>query len=314
MLRKEEEERREQAMSSKRKRMKQDLEEKIKALSEKHGHGLDDTASSVASSSSIRKRRRQQQQQQAFDNLKRDGMKRRQEFATNQSVMEEKIRMKDLAKQKDILQNRQVRIKWSRKKLGGQSEEMLAKLCKRFGQVENVELIGNKGNAALVTFLEESSCGPCVEFYKTSDELRANFVGKRRRKEQDEEEHRPDHYHDNLNIPSSTADDVLHRHDRDRESVMERKLRQAAEREALLRRMQMGEEWSDDNIEEGGKEGTRNNTTQKRQRVSNRMALLFPPQFPSSSSCRKPIERLQELEQTMLKGLLRPEQIADMQV
>ena len=46
--------------------------------------------------------------------------------------------------------------------------------------MEEVELIGGKGNAALVTFREESSCARCVERYADSSEMRATFVGKKR--------------------------------------------------------------------------------------------------------------------------------------
>jgi len=293
MLRKEEEARREQAMSSNRKRMKQDLEEKIRALSGKNVSGSKDEQTHGAT------------HPQNYDNLKREGMRRREEFGMSQSELEKNIQTKDYQRQHrrktEELQNRQVRIKWSRKKLGGQSEEMLVKLLQRFGQVENVELIGNKGNAALVTFQNESSCDPCVDFYKTSDELRANFVGKRRKRNNEED-------HDEDDTFLSSGDALLHRR-RDRESVMERKLRQAAEREALLRKMEMGDEWSDDNDDLHGK---------RKQRVSNSdRGYPFPPSFPpssSSSSCNTPIERLQELEKTLLKGLLTVEQIAEMQV
>jgi DnaJ-class molecular chaperone with C-terminal Zn finger domain len=306
LLRKEEEERREQAMSSKRRRMKQDLEEKIRALSGQKRSGVNDKNKNV---------------DETFEHLKRDGMKRRQEFGTSQSAMEEKIRMKEFQKQKDyLLQNRQVRIKWSRKKLGGQSEDMLAKLLQRFGPVESVELIGDRGNSALVTFQNESSCDSCVDFYKTSDELRAHFVGKKRRqREEEKEEENDDERHAYVSM-------LHHRSsDRDRESVMERKLRQAAEREALLRKMEMGEEWGDDddNVDidnddnDHGKE--RSASANKKHRVSSSSTTTigqqFPPPFPPcTSSCRGPIEKLQELERTLLKDLLSVEQIAEMQV
>lgn len=305
LSRKEEEERREQAMSSKRRRMKQDLEEKIRALSsgQKRG-GVNEKNKNV---------------DETFENLKRDGMKRRQEFGTSQSAMEEKIRMKEFQNQKDhLLQNRQVRIKWSRKKLGGQSEDMLAKLLQRFGPVENVELIGDKGNSALVTFQSESSCDSCVDCYKTSDELRAHFVGKKRRQREEEKEEENDDDERDAYVS------MLHRRssDHDRESVMERKLRQAAEREALLRKMEMGEEWGDDddNVDtndddDHGKE--RSASAKKKHRVSSSTTIgqQFPPPFPPcASSCREPIEKLQELERTLLKDLLSVDQIAEMQV
>ena len=49
------------------------------------------------------------------------------------------------------LERRQVRVKWSRSKVGkSHSEHSLADELSKFGVVEGVELIGSKGNAALV--------------------------------------------------------------------------------------------------------------------------------------------------------------------
>eukprot|EP00957_Ditylum_brightwellii_P104318 7946094-Ditylum_brightwellii.AAC.1 len=49
--------------------------------------------------------------------------------------------------------------------------------------MEDVELLGAKGNAALVTFANASSCLPCVEEYLDSDAMRAMFVGARKKDE-----------------------------------------------------------------------------------------------------------------------------------
>ena len=48
------------------------------------------------------------------------------------------------------------------------------------GGVESVELIGAKGNQALVTFADGSSCVKCDDAFRTSETMRATFVGRRK--------------------------------------------------------------------------------------------------------------------------------------
>jgi curved DNA-binding protein CbpA len=285
-LRKQEEERRDAAMSSKRKRMRNDLESKIQNLKTDAGGGagVDDG---------------REEESQGYQDLKRDGVRMREEFGQRTRTAEEKLAARARKKQKSQLENRQVRVKWSRKKMGGQSDEMIAKLMKRFGAVAHVEFIGAKGNSALVTFQDDSSCKPCVAFYLHSDELRASYVNVEKRKGEEG------------SIPLT---DTLNR-DRDRESVEERKLRQAAEREVLLRNMELGEE----NDQE--ESGFRGNKEMKDDGVSSKKLLhLFPPTFPAckqptlDGSLPSPLERLQLLEREILQGLLSSSEIEDIQI
>lgn len=84
------------------------------------------------------------------------------------------------------LENRQVRLKWSRKRISvSPSEASIASELKRFGNIEAVDLLGAKGNMALVTFSDPSSCGPCVEAYSMSSEMRAHLVGNRRQRDEE---------------------------------------------------------------------------------------------------------------------------------
>jgi DnaJ family protein C protein 17 len=287
-LRKQEEERRDAAMSSKRKRMRHDLESKIQNLKTDAGGGagagVDDG---------------REEESQGYQDLKRDGVRMREEFGQRTRTAEEKLAARARKKQKSQLENRQVRVKWSRKKMGGQSDEMIAKLMKRFGALAHVELIGAKGNSALVTFQDDSSCKPCVDFYLHSDELRASYVNVEKRKDEEG------------SIPLT---DTLNR-DRDRESVEERKLRQAAEREVLLRNMELGEE---NDQEESGFQG--NKEMKDDGLSSKKLSHLFPPTFPAckqptlDGSLPSPLERLQLLEREILQGLLSSREIEDIQI
>ena len=40
-----------------------------------------------------------------------------------------------------------------------------------------MEFLGKKGNQAMVTFRDASSCRPCVDAFRDSKEMRAKFVG-----------------------------------------------------------------------------------------------------------------------------------------
>jgi DnaJ homolog subfamily C member 17 len=272
ILRKEDDQRREEQMGSQRRKMKKDLEDKINQLKRTSDN-------------------RMQSKDTAFDDLKTSGKRMRESYSDRWLQEEERRSYEQRKRRKDEIEDRQVRVKWSRKKIGGQSEDSLAKLLERFGTIEEVELIGSKGNAALVTFADASSCQTCVDAYLHSDELRATYLGAR--KQQADKAENDDDVSDFLR--SSL------KRERDRESVEERKLRQAAEREAILRSMEMGNvNKSHEQLHEG------------LQKV--KKSVVFPPSLPQcTSELLSSIERLEQAENEILKGLLSSDDIKFMQ-
>ncbi len=282
VLRKEQEKARDAAMSSRRKRMRDDLENKIRNLQKTSDIG--------------------RTPEDDIEDLKRDGRRMQEEFGKGERTAEEKFAARERKVRKAKLENRQVRVKWSRKKMGGQSDHMISKLLSKFGEVEFVELIGSKGNAALVTFVNASSCKPCVDFYLNNQEMRATYVGKRKHEEDAEQ-----------GIPVES----LHR-DRDRESVEERHLRQAAEREVLLRNMEMeGEaEVGNGSIQDSVGEETATKHSSKREPSRH---SLFPPPFPhcekdEDNTMPSYLDRLQKMEKTLLIGIISSEEIKEMEL
>jgi DnaJ homolog subfamily C member 17 len=186
------------------------------------------------------------------------------------------------------LQERQIRLKWSRKKLkaaghASPSEDSIAKMIfQSCGSVEGVQMIGAKGNVALVTFHEESSCKKAVEAYATSDIWRATYVSKVKQREQDEDVTTPAQ-------PQSWQ--------RGREDVRDWKIRQAAEREALLRRMEQDE---DDGTARLQTTGT---------------ARPFPPPFPNDySTFTLPLDKLEKAEEMLLQGIVSDQSIQRMKI
>jgi DnaJ family protein C protein 17 len=284
VLRKEQEKARDAAMSSRRKRMRDDLESKIRNLS-RTDHDVGESA------------------EDEVEELKRDGKRMQEEFRKSERTAEERVAARERKKRKTTRENRQVRVKWSRKKMGGQSDDMIRKLLSRFGEVESVELIGSKGNAALATFVDASSCKPCVDFYSNSQELRATYVGKRK----DEEDMGFDFPKEPVNLQ------------RDRESVEERNLRQAAEREVLLRKMEMEDENHDHDIPISKQNETQKEKDSSRSAKQSSASSLFPPTLPpcklhEQSTMPTFLERLQSLEKKLLAGILSPEAIKEMEI
>ena len=275
----EEDKKREEQMGTRRKNMRDDLQDRINREMAKKNKSSS-TPSQYADVDDH------------MDGLKKAGKRMREAYSEKRQSEEQRGVHREHKKQKHELQNRQVRVKWSRAKMGGQSDHMIAKLLSsQFGEVEHVELIGRKGNAALVTFSNSRSCKPCVDAYLRSDEMRATYIGKRK----DDE----DRMNDDI-------DGIFHNstsRERDRESVEERKLRQEAEREKMLR--QMEDEKYDDKI--GSKSSDR--TSKRKEEKKRKHKSLFPPLFPSVEANKlgeRPsyFERLEQMERIILKDLI----------
>lgn len=296
-IRRETEAVRDRQMSDRRKRMREELKEKeLQAQQEAEG-----------STRARKQQKKDKQEKEVVDQLRREGLKRREEQANRNAEKElERELRKERKERRDFLEERQVRLKWDRKKIKiSPSEHSIATLLSEFGAVETVEFLGKKGNQALVTFEHVSSCRPCVDAYATSKAMRAKFVGQRKDHEEEEEE---EDSREQENEPLTTRVS----HSRDAETLEERRLRQAAEREALLREMQ----------QDGGVEPVERNQTSaeefpsKAKSSSRKTADLgrtipFPIPFPDSDKLRdlSPAKKLEMLEDDILGDLVTPMQL-----
>jgi hypothetical protein len=119
-------------------------------------------------------------------------------------------------------------VKWSRKKVS-HGDDTLAALFSQYGHVTAVELTGGKGNAALVTFDSPAAAAAAAAANSTGDTLRATRVS------------------GGFTIPSHTDSSASSGWaaqasgcvtDTDFESVVMGRMRQAAERDRLIREMQ----------------------------------------------------------------------------
>ena len=283
---------REQQMSAKRRRMKEQLTRQEKDANRKpHEHSRE---SDVSSSSTASKKRNH------VEELRRQGKKMRETYATNQQQAATKIHENQQPVEgSSSLQDRQIRLKWSRKRMKiSPSEHDISKLMEQFGTVEQVEMLGSKANMALVTFHEASSCTPCVEAYLDSEEMRASYVGPRKEEEERMKIQKEQRTH-LQQYNRATAQ-------KDHESVGDYKLRHAAEREKILRQL---EEQSDNNESNDVWETSRSSKGIPKVSSSSEMHKPFPPQFPSDTEyqkCQSPHDKLLLAEERILSALLSP--------
>ena len=322
-LRREEDAKREQSMSDRRKRMREELAAKERdAAGSKKRPRASGTSQAAAPLT---------EEEEMMERLRRKGKEMRDTYAAKAASDEAVQRARRKMDATERLERRQVRVKWSRSKVGkSHSEHSLADVLSKFGVVAEVELLGSKGNAALVTFADETSCRPCVDFYADSDVMRATFVGRRK----EEEGRRPIGV-----IGGMSGDGAVHAghgaatsaayrasQNRDAESVEERKIRQAAEREQLQRQMELEEEGAngDERKSEGHQtEDVTSTTSSGRSSAPNgamgdsekpkskrwSQSEDFPPPFPllAEEKDLSPLERLEQFESKVLGTLLDPE-------
>lgn len=141
------------------------------------------------------------------------------------------------------LEERTVRVKWSTKK-ESHSDHTLDVLFSRFGLVESVSIEEGTGNRALVTFASAPCADAAVAAYRDSETMRASFVGKRRPKRSAFAPRRQTmspfpqrHTLDEGLGGGGEREHTTVNSFRDRESLVMMKLRQEAERQALIRKM-----------------------------------------------------------------------------
>eukprot|EP01084_Bolivina_argentea_P174619 302459_1 len=145
--------------------------------------------------------------------------------ATRKAVFDSKEREAKSNKTKqDIeeLEGRQIRVKWKRK-VHIHGDDTLASIFSKLGEVEEVQLYGDKGNAAIVTFSVASSAKAAVEACNNSEDsssMRVTLVAERKRARNAIPEVRK------TKLQSETT--VSHK---DYESISMMKVRQAAERQ-----------------------------------------------------------------------------------
>ena len=274
-----EEEQRERTMSVRRKRMRDELtmRESIAKASV--------TSSSVSTPAGGATS--QQGDRFDIDRLRREGERLREEYSKREAEVDVARQQRvafERASQKLAKEDRQIRLKWSRKKVVGGSHtiQSLTSIMSDFGKVEGVELLGSKGNAALITFVDEKSCKPCVDAYRTSETMRATFMG-RRKMDDTRHDGAPDEEVTMGSRPSN-------------ENPKEQNLRRAAERERLMRQMEM---------EESGVVGDTNDKRDRWDSIAPPERTSFPPDLPHEpgDETLTPFQILEKYERIIFESI-----------
>jgi len=278
-LRQQTEAAREKGMSENRKRMRAELHRQEQA----HRDAAAGATGSTTSNQSSHKKAKSSAADNKAD-LERQGRELREQYAAK-AAAEASREQQQKAAEREL---RQIRLKWSRKKLkqsgaSSPSEHSIAKQLSQFGTVEAVQMIGSKGNVALVTFAQDDdSADLCVQAYAMSEIWRASHLNKMKQQKHEEADNDP-----GLATATATGANIT----RDRENVDDWKLRQAAERERLMREM----EDEDQGSSSKPKEATLKPTN------------VFPPCFPSTADFQAkqtPFKKLELAEQLILGAML----------
>jgi DnaJ homolog subfamily C member 17 len=307
---------REETMSIHRKRMKQELEQREEQArqlqqqqqQQQQQHHQQPTPITGKTASTFNDKH---DDAAHLHGLQKQGQAMREEFTkkhtTSMAQKEQQVRQQQLW----ALQSRQVRIKWSRKKIQpSPSEHTIAiDFTTQFGTVELVEMLGTKGNAALVTFVNATSVTPCVQYYQSSNIMRATYVGHRIEQEENEERHK-------INVTN---------HHHDFNDSYDWHIRREAERERIVRQMEKEEEEEEGEANEEHEYDNKNNLNNNRtvhdkdddntgataQRIhsfsSTKATTKFPPQFPNTDEYQQysmPLDKLEYAESLLLAGFV----------
>jgi len=172
-------------MDVRRKRMREELEEKLGAQPPRPNSGSNGSSSSGSGSSSSSSSSSSSNSSSGagidLDRLRKEGASLR-EATAREAEMREEQRLHELAEKKKAAEHEQwlkaaanqIKVKWKRSRQS-HSDETLYQLFKEHGAVESVVLVGDKGNAALVTFAEYASARRAVEAYAGSTEYRVTL-------------------------------------------------------------------------------------------------------------------------------------------
>lgn len=160
-------------MDIRRKRMRDDLDELLRKGTDKNTNlGVNNDA------------KNQKNVAADIDRLRREGASLREAVARD-AESKEAYRTDGVNKERKAREKKeeaggglcQIKVKWKR---SGQShsDESLAQLFKKFGDVEAVTMLGDKGNSAAVLFSNEVSASNAVIEYAASTEYRVTIPAK----------------------------------------------------------------------------------------------------------------------------------------
>lgn len=163
------EEERLKGMDANRKRFRDQLDEKIKSEQNKQRRDPSEVLKQELKKSSkvldeMRKKNANMMQKSAEEEHKRQAQKEESYFKYRENLADELSNKK-----------RQLKVKW-RKSAESESDHSLYMLFKQFGEVEEVELVKNKGTSAIVTFASDTAAELAINHFRDSNDYRVSYL------------------------------------------------------------------------------------------------------------------------------------------
>eukprot|EP01041_Mallomonas_annulata_P001709 gene1709-3310_t len=169
MKRKEYDSQRNKNMNDKRKKMRDELETRMKNAN-----------IPVSLSKEEEEKFRRKQQADAVERLRRENQSR-METSTYEAQQKAQKTEEFLNHRKQMshdsagIINNQIKVKW-RKSKQSHSDDSLYRLFGVYGSIEDVSFTGDKGSTAIITYSNEISAKSAVDAYETSEDYRVSFI------------------------------------------------------------------------------------------------------------------------------------------
>lgn len=233
--RKEYDERRYQNMDSRRKRMREELEErlgKVQKPAQTQQNGAPTFSGSDNTHQSDKKRKKAE-----LDRIRKDGLARMQE-ATMKQQKEHSVSIEEISRklrERELEQSKQqgedvqlqIKVKWKRSS-DSHSDDSLASLFREFGPIDDISILPGKGASAVITFSSPNSAAAAVKAFEKSTTFRVSVYGEPKKASIFTHVYAPSHS-TNQNPHFSNNSTV--------ESDLMKEVKRTMEREALLQEL-----------------------------------------------------------------------------
>mmetsp|Transcript_26369 Transcript_26369/g.34660 ORF Transcript_26369/g.34660 Transcript_26369/m.34660 type:complete len:319 (+) Transcript_26369:164-1120(+) len=221
-----------QAMDAKRRKLRDELERRERMARGEPVKPEDLTEEQRKKQAAAAEKRRFKSE---VERLRQEGQRRRTEAtydAVNRAGVEKETPKsnKGEVEPKKSGAKQQIKVKWKTKKMS-HSDDTLWQLFRRYGEVVGLALSeAGKGNSAVVTFASQHQAEAAIKAFEKEKDMRVTLLGDKKKKK---------FWTPDQSVPKKQAPEMTNLvSERDKESIAEMKIRQAAERQRLLDELQ----------------------------------------------------------------------------
>lgn len=274
--RKEYEGKREKNMDSKRKRMRDELENKLKK---------ETTRTFIPNENDILQAS-QKKKAADIDRLKKENNDRMYEANNENNDRNYKREKEFLQHRKNMvddkeIKNYQIKIKWKRSRQN-HSDESLFQLFKCYGDIEDVSLVGDSGHAAIISFKDETSAYNAVNAYAISTDYRVDFILSNEMSKKKPSVFTHVYANSKTNIINKSSNSNMDFNSGDSDLMVS--MKRAIEREQLLHRLQQEEDEEEGNVSIKSKTSLKQSYTEIEKKSSSHINSSLSSSLPNVSS------------------------------